>query len=118
MRDYIVHKVFLQEGATVDWSWLGDVPVVGGSLVLLAGVVAGVLKVIPFVRRIGHFVDDWFGEDSRGGAARTPGVLDRLTAIEAKVARIEGQFTTNGGSTLRDAVNRVEAAVTDQEGGS
>lgn len=101
-----------------DWGWLADVPYIGGALAVLAGIVAAVRKVLPIVRRLGHFVDDWFGEDGRGGAARTPGVLDRLTAIEAKVARIEGQFTTNGGSTLRDAVNRVEAAVTDQEGTS
>jgi hypothetical protein len=99
-----------------DWSWLGSVPYVGGALAVIAGVVAFVRKVLPLVRRIGHFVDDWFGEDGRAGGRPTPGVLDRLKAIEGRLNQIEGQFHTNGGSTLRDAVNRVEQAVKDQEG--
>jgi hypothetical protein len=105
----------------LDWGWLADVPYVGGALALIGGVVAFVRKALPLIRRIGHFVDDWFGEDGRAGAARTPGVLDRLKAIEGRLSAVEGQFTTNGGSTMRDAVNRVEQTVKEiqqQEGSS
>lgn len=96
------------------WEWLGDVPVIGGALLVIAGVVATLIRAVPFVRRLGHFVDDWFGETGRPGGKPTPGVLERLTAIENRLARVEGQFSPNGGGSLRDAVNRVEAAVTEE----
>lgn len=99
-----------------DWGWLADVPYIGGAMALLAGVAAAVRKAWPLVRKISHFVDDWFGESARPGTAGVPGVLTRLAAIESRLARVEGQFSPNGGGSLRDAVNRVEAAVTDQEG--
>ena len=94
-----------------DWSWVAGVPYVGGALAVIAGAVAFIRKAVPLVRRIGHFADDWFGEDARPGGKRTPGVLDRLSAIESRLERVESQFQPNSGSTLRDAVDRVEEQV-------
>lgn len=91
--------------------WLASVPYVGGALTVVAGVVAFIRKVLPVIRRIGHFVDDWFGESGRPGTPPVPGVLDRLAAIESRLSRVEGQFQPNSGSTLRDAVDRVEEQV-------
>jgi hypothetical protein len=95
----------------MNWDWLIGVPYVGGALVVLTGVMAFIRKVLPVIRRIGHFVDDWFGEPGRLGTAAVPGVLARLTAIESRLSRVEGQFKPNSGSTLRDAVDRVEEQV-------
>jgi hypothetical protein len=54
--------------------------------------------------RLSHFLDDWFGEDARPGFTRKPGVPERL-------AEVESQLKANGGASLRDAVNRIEARV-------
>jgi hypothetical protein len=108
-----------------DWPPALDIGLIVSAL---AAVVAVVRKVWPLMRRINHFIDDWFGEGERPGVKATPGVVARLAAIEehgtkvdSRLDQIEAQFRPNGGSTLRDALDRVENAVvaeppTDQHG--
>lgn len=42
-------------------------------------------------------------------AARAPLTIDELAKAPARLDRLEAQFSNNGGSTLRDAVDRIEA---------
>lgn len=63
------------------------------------------------LRRIDVFLDDWYGEPARPGQPARPGVPERLEAIENRVGRVETQLRPNGGSTLRDAVARIEETV-------
>lgn len=82
-----------------------------------AGVVLSVLGVLaafwrwalPFLRRVGHFLDDWFGEEARPGFPARPGVPARLAAIETEQRRVSHEVQTNSGSSLKDAIKRVEA---------
>lgn len=53
-------------------------------------------------RRIGDLHDDWQGEPDRPGVKGRKGVMERLRAIEQ-------ELHPNGGSSLRDAVDRVES---------
>lgn len=53
------------------------------------------------VRANEDFREDWYGQTARTGHASVPGVLDRLAAIEA-------EFQPDHGSSLRDAIDRVE----------
>lgn len=65
-----------------------------------------------FFRAIAKFIDDWFGEDGK------PGVVDRLDIFDARLSAIEHELQPNSGASLRDAVDRVEVAVTPDEAGS
>lgn len=81
--------------------WLA---IAGALTVVLGGLVAVWRWAWPFLRRVGHFLDDWFGEPARPGFVGQPGVMERL-------ARVEHEVHTNSGSSMRDAVNRIEATL-------
>jgi hypothetical protein len=54
-------------------------------------------------REMGQWREDWYGEAARPGYDARPGIPERLQ-------RIEAQVTSNGGSSMRDAITRVELA--------
>lgn len=74
---------------------------------LAAGLVALALAVVflrplwlplwHLFRRTQEFLEDWFGEPARPGQEARPGAMQRLAQLEH-----------NGGSSLRDAVMRIE----------
>jgi hypothetical protein len=47
---------------------------------------------------------DWAGDEARAGRDRVPGVMERLNAID-------GELKNNGGSSVKDAVDRIEINV-------
>lgn len=47
------------------------------------------------------FMRDWAGEPAAPGRSAVPGVMERLN-------RIDGELKRNGGSSMKDAVNRIE----------
>lgn len=78
---------------------------------LLASITVIVKFVVPIVRKIkalshsvNNFFLDWAGEEARPGRDAIPGVMERLNAID-------GQLKNNGGSTIKDAVDRIERRV-------
>lgn len=58
-------------------------------------------KLFKLIKKTGQFLDDWSGEPARPGHEATPGVVARITAMEE-------QLTNNGGSSMKDAVDRIE----------
>lgn len=95
----------------------------------MLGAAAALIRAVVWVwlqlRKVGRLADDLTGEPARPGFAATPGVLERLTGIESGLATlapvtarldalerrfeaVEAQMHPNGGSTLRDAVDRLE----------
>ena len=83
-----------------------------GSLGIVATALVAIFKiVIPFSKRIKKwigtwegFMDDWAGEEARPGRDRVPGVMERLNEID-------GQLKNNGGSSVKDSVDRIETTV-------
>lgn len=79
--------------------------VIGIGCAALMSIIALVTYVVRLMRKVSRqletFREDWYGEAARPGRAAVPGVPDRLASIEK-------ELKTNGGSSLRDAVVRVE----------
>ena len=63
-------------------------------------------KVKKAINDLDNFLVDWSGSDSRPGRDRTPGVMERLNEID-------GQLKNNGGTSVKDAVDRIEINVTE-----
>lgn len=82
------------------------------SILALGGGIAGYFKIIaPFISRMKKwtatwesFMQDWSGEEARPGRDRVPGVMERLNDID-------GELKRNGGSSIKDSVDRIEKNV-------
>lgn len=91
-----------------------------GVVGFLIGVAAVAIYVAarfskPMRRRLDwldEFRDDWRGVPDRDGVPGRPGVMVRLAGMEARQAGTEAELRTNGGSSLRDAVKRIETGMT------
>jgi hypothetical protein len=88
---------------TTGVAWLDTVLI---ALAAAGAIVTPVVVIFrwahPIAKQLTNFLEDWFGEPERPGVAAKPGVLLRLV-------KIERELRPNGGSSMRDAVNRVEA---------
>lgn len=86
------------------------------SVMEVIGVLAAILGLIVLVGRVVYpiwigakslidwlekFRRDWEGEEAEPGRDRVPGVMERLN-------RLDGELSNNGGSSLKDAVERIE----------
>ena len=65
------------------------------------------------LRRTGHFLDAFFGQEAHDGVPARPGVMARLTTVEELIAKVVGETTPNNGHSLRDTVNRTALDVAD-----
>jgi len=82
-----------------------DTSAVVGVVSFLAGLGGAMgLAWTRVIRPIQQIAEDWRGEQARpdAGLPERPGMMLRM-------ARLEGEMHPNHGSSLRDAVNRLEA---------
>lgn len=82
-------------------TWVVEWAPVAPWLVALAIGVLVVVKLWPLLRKLGHFLDDVAGEPARPGVPARPGLMERI-------ATVEHELTTNSGSSVKDAVKRIE----------
>jgi hypothetical protein len=68
----------------------------------------GLHKATKLVKRFIHFLDDYFGEEERPGFEGRPGMQERLRAIEMEIECISYEMKPNSGSSIKDAINRIE----------
>lgn len=61
-------------------------------------------KVRKLIEALEQFVEDWSGTPAKPGRDEVHGVMERLN-------RIDGELRNNGGSSLKDAVDRIEARI-------
>lgn len=61
-----------------------------------------VRRTVSFIRKTVRFFDDWLGTDDE------PGFAERLKLIEKDLKDIHNEVTYNSGSSLKDAVRRIE----------
>jgi hypothetical protein len=91
------------------------------AVVTMAGAMALALRLMRSVARMARAVEelreDWQGEPGRPGVPRRPGVMERLSGIELRLANVEHELHPNSGQSLRDALDRVERSVCTQPGG-
>jgi hypothetical protein len=82
--------------------------IVGGIAIL--GFLASVwMKLQKLINNVDTFMVDWTGSDERPGRDKVPGVMERLN-------KIDGELKHNGGSTMKDAVKRIETKLDRIEG--
>jgi hypothetical protein len=92
-----------------------------GSVTALLALVTAVFGCLAWgtrhawriARRVTHFLDDYAGEEARDGRPATPGFMARLASVETLIREIAGETKPNHGTSLRDALNRVERDVSE-----
>ena len=79
-------------------------------------------KVFKIIKRIVHFLDDYFGVEERPGFEKVPGVAERIKNIEESIGYlcvrldfVEKELQPNHGTSMRDAINRIEKRVSEVE---
>jgi hypothetical protein len=81
------------------------------ALIVIAAAWRAIINpLIHAARQIGRFLDDWYGRTDDLGR-HNPGIRARLDAMEIKVDETHAQTQTNGGGSIKDAVNRIERNV-------
>jgi hypothetical protein len=84
---------------------------IAGIIIAITGAILGINQVIIPLWKKGKmlfstwadFVRDWNGEPAAPGRAEVPGVMQRLN-------KLDGELSNNGGSSLKDAVDRLEVS--------
>ncbi len=83
---------------------------VGGGAGVVVSVAAAAAVIGKPLRKLSRdndeFREDWYGQAARPGRDREAGVMERLRGIEK-------ELHPNGGSSLRDAVGRLETRFED-----
>ena len=83
-------------------TWATIVISVGGAVGVILGIIRPLVKSMKkLINSLSRFTDDWFGEEAAPGRDKVPGVMERLN-------NIDGELKHNGGSTMKDAVKRIE----------
>lgn len=75
---------------------------IAGLLVAITAIAIFVKQVVGIIRKTVRFFDDWLGTDE------DPGFADRLRYIEKDLREIHSEVTYNSGTSLKDAVRRIE----------
>ncbi|MFJ4907734.1 hypothetical protein ACIQCR_24535 [Streptomyces sp. NPDC093249] len=93
--------------------WAGIIAALGGAGAVLFRWGRSLRRGL---RRVGQVLADWTGEEGRPGVPARPGVMQRLgdlgeqlSGLDERVQVIEHEVHPNSGSSLRDAVDRVDA---------
>lgn len=83
-------------------SWAAAIIAVGGAAGILWKLFSPLAKKTKaLMDALDRFTRDWFGEDAAPGRAKVPGVMERLN-------KLDGELSHNGGSSMKDALRRVE----------
>jgi hypothetical protein len=83
-------------------TWATIIVSVGGAVGVILGIIRPLVKSMKkLINSLSRFTDDWFGEEATPGRDKVPGVMERLN-------NIDGELKHNGGSTMKDAVKRIE----------
>lgn len=105
-----------------NWLIAENIIAIAALLTAATVIIIATIKTSKFVKKIVHFFDDFLGEEERPGVAARPGFSERMShmekqlekgnekfsIIESKLDRIDYELRPNSGTSLRDAVNRIE----------
>lgn len=85
---------------------------IAGTLGGITVIVVTAAKISKSIKRFIHFLDDYFGEEARPGFEGRPGMQERLRKIENEVEHISYEMKPNSGTSIKDAINRIEKRIT------
>lgn len=68
----------------------------------------GIHRVSILIKKFIHFLDDYFGEEERPGFNGRPGLQERLKFMEEEIACISFEMRPNHGTSIKDAIKRIE----------
>ena len=74
----------------------------------VTAIIIGFYKASRLTKRFIHFLDDYFGEEERPGFPGRPGMQERLRHMEEEMKTISYEMKPNSGSSIKDAINRIE----------
>jgi hypothetical protein len=85
--------------------------IVGVLTILTVVLAAGRWTVRRYLEPNRRMVDEWTGDPGQPAKGIPPrlGALERITTLERSMGTVTGAVTKNGGSSMLDAVNRIEA---------
>jgi hypothetical protein len=79
-----------------------------GTITAIGVICVGIYKATKLTKRFIHFLDDYFGEEARPGFDGRPGMQERLRFMEEEIACISFEMRPNHGTSIKDAVGRIE----------
>jgi hypothetical protein len=83
-------------------SWAAAIIAVGGAVGVLWKIISPVVaKTKHLMESLDRFTRDWFGEPGDEVHPKRPGMLERMAVVEKELQH-------NGGSSIKDAVRRIE----------
>ncbi len=88
---------------------------IAGGLVLLGGGAAVVQRLFRVWRRVSQFIDRVVGIPEQFGLPAQPGILERLDNHERLMQEMHHELHPNGGSSMRDAIDRTEHKLDDHQ---
>ena len=68
----------------------------------------GIHKTTLLVKRFIHFLDDYFGEEARPGFEGRAGMQERMRIIEQELKCVSYEMRPNSGTSIKDAIARIE----------
>lgn len=75
---------------------------VAGVLIAITAIAVFVKQFVGIVRKTVRFFDEWLGTEEE------PGFAERLKGIEKDLNEVHKEVTYNSGTSLKDAVRRIE----------
>jgi len=81
---------------------------IAATITAIGVIGVGLYKATKLVKRFIHFLDDYFGEEPRPGFDGRPGLQERLKFMEDEIACISFEMRPNHGTSIKDAVGRIE----------
>ena len=99
-----------------------NIVAIAAILAAITGILIFGTKAFRFFKKTIHFFDDFIGEEERPGVPARPGFSERMTnkencmsdvknrmeTIEYKLSRVDIEIQPKSGTSLRDAITRIE----------
>jgi hypothetical protein len=88
-------------------AWAGAIIAVGGAIGVVYKLTSPIVKKTRrLIEALDLFTKDWFGDEGDDLHPRKPGMLERMSKVELELKH-------NGGSSIKDAVRRIEKKLTE-----
>jgi hypothetical protein len=75
---------------------------IAGTVIAVTAIAVFVKQAIAIIRKTVRFFDEWLGTEEE------PGFAERLKGIEKDLNEVHKEVTYNSGTSLKDAVRRIE----------